>query len=113
MVSAPPESVTVDHVPGKAPHTPLVSVAVSRSTKPDVASTPDAASAPFVRVSGTDSVEYPGPPTSVAVIPVGPVASAAIVIVWLAVFPAKSVAVTFWTPGAAAPADHEYVTGLV
>ena len=92
---------------------PFVRVAVSRSTRPRRRVDAGAGVGAVVRVSGTDSVVYQGPPTSVAVMPVGPVASAAIVIVWLAVFPAKSVAVTFWTPGAAAPADHEYVTGLV
>src|SRR5581483_6803132 len=103
VVSAPPVSVTSDQAP-KVAQAPLPSVASARSTTPLDVSTPDCASVPSVRASGTLVVVYHGPPASAAVWPAGAVESAAIVIVSLVVAPAPFVALTVRASGAVAPA---------
>ena len=102
MVSAPPESVTVDHEPLNDPQVPLESVAVSRSTMPLEELRPEPASLPLPSVSGTDRLVYQGPPERAALWPVGPVASLVTVKVEVAVPLAPLYEVTVCAPEAAA-----------
>ncbi len=79
-------------------------MAEERSTTPVEASTPDLASEPLSRASGTDGVVYHGPPARSADCPFGAVASAPIVIESPALSPAPFVAVIVVDPSAVAPA---------
>ena len=103
-MSAPPTSVTCVQAPEKLSQLPFVRVAESRSTMPDVASMPACASLPLSSVSGTERAEYHGPPESDADWPLGPVESAAIVTMSLAVAETPFVATIDPAPGALAPA---------
>ena len=106
MVSAPPVSVTVLQAL-KLPQLPFESVASERSTITELASMPAPVSVPLSIVTGTDRVEYQGPPTRVADWPLGAVASGEIVIDAVAVAVELLVATMSWLSGLpAAPAVH-------
>ncbi len=88
----------------KVPQVPSASVASERSTLPLEVSTPEPASVPPSRVSGTERAVYQGPPASAAACPVGAVASAVIVSESPPERPAPLVAVIVVEPRLPAPA---------
>ena len=83
-----------------------MSGALSRSTVSVAVSSPEPASVPQSTVSGTDRVEYQGPPASSTLWPAGGASSAVMVSASVAVRPALFVAVTAAEPGSAAPDVH-------
>src|SRR5438093_9218393 len=91
-------SVTCGHVPEKPAQDPFDSAATSRSTTPELESTPAPLSVPLTNVNGTDSDVYQGPPERSALWPVGPDVSGVSVKVSVAVRPALSWAVTVFAP---------------
>src|SRR5438874_13738399 len=92
--------MTVAQLPGKVPQVPSASAIESRSTRPDVESTPEPPSVPLPSVSGTDAVVYQGPPESAAVGPLGAVTSFVTVNEPVVVSPAPFATVTVCAPEA-------------